>query len=388
MNGKNILFVLARAGMGGSCASMINLLSLYKERGITFDVFLMEHTGVWTQTVAQYGNLLPEDVALSAAIKEKSQLRGFRQYLHRLGFVLHHRLLGRDAGIARVYKAAAKKLSNKYDHVIAYQESETTEFVSYIAAPHKIAWVHTDFRWYWDFAKKPDFLSGVYKSFDEIVCVTQSSLEGVIEKLQWDPNRVQVVKNTLPPKMIYEKACIPKEQTKKRDNQFLIVSIGRLNPEKAFHRIPRAAQKLKAAGCNFEWYVIGDGVTRQQIEEEIKDCDLGDCVLLLGAKMNPYPYIKEADCLVITSVSEAQPMVANEALILDKPVISTEFASVREVIKDGENGMIVQQTPEAIAEALKEFMCDAQLRQRLQDGAKAFCYNNDDVLAALDALLT
>lgn len=387
MNGKKVLFVLKRAGMGGSCASMINLLSLYKEQGITFDVFLMEHTGPWTQTVAQYGNLLPEDIALSAAIKGKAELRGVKQYLHRIGFVLHHKLRGRNAGISRIYRAAAKKLSYKYDHIVAYQETEATEFVSYIAASHKIAWVHTDFRWFWDFYKNPDRLNRMYKSYDAIACVTAASAQGVVEKLQWDPKDVHLVKNTLPEKMICQRACDPAEKVNKGDKQFLFVSVGRLNPEKAFCRIPVAAEKLKAAGYRFEWCVIGDGVTHRQIEDEINARNVGDCVSLLGAKMNPYPYIQAADCLVITSVSEAQPMVANEALILDKPVISTEFASVREVITDGENGMIVPQTPEAIAQALEQFMSDTQLRQRLQEGAKDFHYNNDAVLAAVDKLL-
>ena len=388
MNGKKVLFVLKRAGMGGSCASMINLLSLYKEKGITFDVFLMEHTGEWTQTVAQYGNLLPEDVALASALKEKKYLRGAVQYFHRIRFALYYKLRGRNAGIARAYKAAAKKLSNKYDHIIAYQESQSTEFVSYISAAHKIAWVHTDFRWFWDFYKNPEHLSRMYESYDAIACVTEASAQGVVEKLQWDPKNVHVVKNTLPEAIICRKACDPAEKVDKSEKQFLFVSVGRLNPEKAFHRIPMVAENLKTAGYRFAWYVIGDGVTYQQIQDEINARNVGDCVFLLGAKMNPYPYIQAADCLVITSVSEAQPMVANEALILDKPVISTEFASVREVIADGENGMIVAQNPEAMAQALERFMGDAQLRQRLQEGAKAFRYNNDAVLAAVDELLS
>ncbi len=387
MNGKKVLFVLRYAGMGGSCASMINLLSLYKERGIEFDVFLMEHTGEWTQTVAQYGNLLPEDVALSAAIKEKSKLQGAAQFLRRVRFVLSHKLFGKDVAIQKLYQAAARKLSNRYDHVIAFQESETTEFVSYIAAPHKIAWVHTDFKWYWNFTD-PTRLPEIYAGFHDIVCVTQASAEGVIDRLQWDPNRAQVICNTLPEGRIKAKAGLAADAPESKKKQFLFVSVGRLNPEKAFHRIPQVAEMLKKVGLGFDWYIIGDGVTRTEIAEQIISCGVEDCAHLLGAKMNPYAYVKLADCLVITSESEAQPMVANEALILDKPVISTEFASVREVVKEGENGMIVPQTPEAIASALERFMTDEAFRHTLQAGAKAFRYDNDAVLTAVERLLS
>ena len=80
-------------------------------------------------------------------------------------------------------------------------------------------------------------------------------------------------------------------------------------------------------------------------------------------------------------------MVANEALILDKPVISTEFASVREVVKDGENGMIVPQLPDAIAQALERFMTDDVLRTALKIGACDFQYSNEEEIAAVEKLL-
>lgn len=388
MNGKKVLFVLRRAGMGGSCASMINLLSLYKEQGITFDVFLMDHTGEWTGEVAKYANLLPEDTALAAAIKPKSGLRGIGQYAHRAAFVLSHKLYGRNTAIQKVFRAAAKKLSYRYDHVIAYQESESTEFASYIAAPHKIAWVHTDFRWYWGFTQTPERLPNIYKQFRDIVCVTQKSKEAVIDMLHWPSEYVHVIKNTLPASMLCKKSSEVIEDVADINASWLFVSVGRLSPEKNFQCIPSVAKMLKEKGLSFMWYIIGDGVTKTQIESNIHTCNVDDCVRLLGAKMNPYPYIKKADCLVITSESEAQPMVANEALILDKPVISTEFTSVYEVIKDGENGMIVQQTPEAIADALEKFATDGEYREKLQNGAKEFFYSNEQELSALALLLS
>ena len=386
MNGKRVLFVLKRAGMGGSCASMINLLSIYKEQGIDFDVFLMEHTGVWTQTVAKYTNLLPEDIALSSAIKEKIHLQGLVQYLLRIVFVLSHKLRGKAWAVEKLYRTAARKLSNRYDHVIAYQESETTEFASYIKAPHKIAWVHTDFERFWK-SGAIGARQEIYDAYQDVVCVTDASVRSVIKNLGYPEVRVHLVRNTLPSARIRERGAeaVPEEHTRKKP--FLFVSVGRLSEEKAFERIPQAARLLADKGMDFDWYLIGDGATKQEVAEEISRCAVEEHVHLLGAQMNPYRYISMADCLVITSRYEAQPMVANEALILDKPVISTEFASVREVVQEGENGAIVSQTPEAIAEALERFMNDTQYRQVLQDGAGRFCYSNEQELQTLKPIL-
>ena len=384
INGKKVLFVLRRAGMGGSCASMINLLSLYQEQGITFDVFLMEHTGEWTKEVAKYANLLPEDTALAAAIKTKSQLHGVGEYVRRIAFVLSHKLQGRNAAIEKVYRAAAKKLSGLYDHVIAYQESESTEFASHISAPHKIAWVHTDFERFWK-SRAIGATKAIYDAFQDVVCVTDASAKSVMKNLGYEKERVWLIRNTLPTGRIRARAteAVPEAQKK----PFLFVSVGRLSEEKGYDRIPQAARILADKGIEFDWYLVGDGASRRKIEAEVIKWNVEGSVHLLGAKMNPYSYVAMADCIVITSHYEAQPMVANEALILDKPVISTEFTSVYEVIKDGENGMIVQQTPEAIADALEKFVTDGEHREKLQNGAKAFCYSNQQELDAFTQLL-
>ena len=169
---------------------------------------------------------------------------------------------------------------------------------------------------------------------------------------------------------------------------FLFVSIGRLSPEKAYERIPAVARILADSGFDFEWYILGEGASRSIIEEEIDKNNVSCYVKLLGACLNPYPFINMADCLVITSKYEAQPMVANEALILDTPVVSTEFSSVREVISDNTNGIIVAQSPAAIASALHKFMNDEQFRETLKRGAKGFIYSNDREINEINNLLS
>ena len=80
-------------------------------------------------------------------------------------------------------------------------------------------------------------------------------------------------------------------------------------------------------------------------------------------------------------------MVANEALILDTPVISTKFASVYEVIRPDVNGTVVSQDEDALFEAISTFLSDASLRGRWLYGARAFKYDNDQELESLRTIL-
>ena len=70
--------------------------------------------------------------------------------------------------------------------------------------------------------------------------------------------------------------------------------------------------------------LIGDGDEEQNIRNYIKYFNLCDRVMLLGWKNNPYPYIKSARLLVLTSDFEGLPTVLIEALSLNTPVVSTD----------------------------------------------------------------
>ena len=384
---SDTLLVLHSATLGGPTSSAINLLRLLREAGRPIDVFLMDHDGPRTADLAAEGNLLPRDPFLADAITGKQNVRSAAQYLRRGGYVLSHKLLGAKRARARLFARAAKRLGSAYKNVIAYQESVTTDFVRYIDTPNRIGWMHTDFDRLRALA--PSSASReTYDAYHHIASVTKASADRMIEVLSRDPETVHVIRNPLIAASLVERSReeIPAEEA--RSKPLALVSVGRLSPEKAFVRIPRVASKLKAAGVDFEWTIIGDGTTRGEIEREIAATETGDVVRLLGARMNPYPYVRVADLLVITSEYEAQPMVANEALILDTPVLSTEFASVREVIKDGANGMIVAQSEDAIAEAILSFVGDEVLRATLAKGAADFRYSNEGELAAITALLS
>lgn len=385
MSNNKTLFVLKRASMGGSCASLINLLSLYKEQGRVYDLFLMDHTGEWTDEIRPYANLLPADVELEASVMPKEHLKTLRQRVHRVLFTLSHRLRKPRRPYEALYKRCAKRLTG-YDHVIAYQESETTEFVRFIPCPHRIAFMHNDVERFWLYKDKSG-LQKFYEPFQDIACVSDACVQSVRRYMTWPEEHLHWIRNTLPEGRLRERSLAPVAPSEEKAKPFLFVSVGRMAPQKAFERIPRAARLLKQKGLVFDWYVLGDGPDKEMLVQEVAACDVQDCVHLLGARMNPHSYVRIADCLVITSNYEAQPMVANESLILDTPVISTEFSSVREVIRDGEIGLIVPQTPEALAEAMERFMTDAALRETLTRGANEFRYPNDKELQAIDRLI-
>ena len=76
-------------------------------------------------------------------------------------------------------------------------------------------------------------------------------------------------------------------------------------------------------------------------------------VKMLGAMKNPYPYLKKADYLLLTSLYEGYPVVYSEALVLDKPILTTIDVTDEYIdIKDG-HGIIMEMDEEKIAKTIK-----------------------------------
>ena len=68
--------------------------------------------------------------------------------------------------------------------------------------------------------------------------------------------------------------------------------------------VPKTVRLLLDAGYNVKWYLVGDGDLRETVEAEAEKYGVGENVILLGTKTNPYPYIKNCDIYVQTSYSE------------------------------------------------------------------------------------
>ena len=80
-------------------------------------------------------------------------------------------------------------------------------------------------------------------------------------------------------------------------------------------------------------------------------------------------------------------MVANEALILNKPVISTSFESAKEVVLDKKNGLICEMSPESIAGACAKLISDRNFLSKLQVEANQFQYENDTIINKVKILM-
>lgn len=132
----------------------------------------------------------------------------------------------------------------------------------------------------------------------------------------------------------------------------VFLSIGRLSIEKDHAKLIHAFQGLLQTIPRARLVILGEGPLRLTLEQQIRDLRLEGRVLLPGYVANPYPLLKRADCFVLSSNHEGQPMVLLEALILGKTIIATDIEGNRGVL-EGRGGMLVENSVEGLTAAMQ-----------------------------------
>ena len=169
--------------------------------------------------------------------------------------------------------------------------------------------------------------------------------------------------NIVSPSIINEMA---KEKIDINNAEINLVTVGRLNYQKGYDMAIEACKKLVEKGYDIKWNILGEGEERANLEGLIKKYNLQDRFILLGIKENPYPYVQNADIYVQTSRFEGKSIAIDEAKILNKPILVTNFTTVRDQISDGVNGIIVDMNVDSIVDGLETLIKDSNLRNKLK----------------------
>lgn len=386
---KRVLFVLTSYRQGGISRSLQNLLSYMNKDKMEVDVFALDDFGPYKELLPNC-TILPVNRTISMLLGRYEDipangktysaiLKICRNVFGKIGISFNDLLFSRC-----VRSICCKK---DYDAVIAFSEGVATRFVSYAPVVNKIAWVHCNYKSYWELAGKPDE-HAIYEKFKTVVNVskfTKSTFDRIMHK--YVGNSISIY-NVLDTEMMKRLSKASDFHESFRSDKFTIVSIGRVDPVKNLSIIPRIAKELKDKGVDFNWYIIGPKGTNEELsklQNNMRDCDCAEYVHYLGSQENPYKYIVSSDLLVNVSLSEACPYVINEAKVLHKPVVCSIFGSASEFIKDCENGYIVDY--KRMPEIIHMLISDKHEYDRVLENVQNFEYDNLAIVKQVESII-
>ena len=197
-------------------------------------------------------------------------------------------------------------------------------FVARTASRNKILFIHSNYYQAYDKDEnkiREFFDNRKIEKYNHIVFVSNESKKDLC-KIYPNIEKKSVTINNL---IDYERILklSEKKVDVKRTTKKIFMFVGRLDESsKRLTLLLEVAKKCKEENVKALFWIVGSGPDEKMYKDIVKNNNL-DNVIFYGAKKNPYPYMKACDYLILTSRYEGFPVVYNEAIILEKPVITT-----------------------------------------------------------------
>lgn len=348
---KKILIRIGSLRHGGAEKVLINFLKNLPKDKYEVDLLINLYTGMYIKEVPSWVNLhyLIKGEMITTNRPHEIPVKAFR-VLYQKMFLLFPSLL---------YKFILK--DKKYDIEIGAIHGMYRELLS---SPQKdskkIIWIQNDIFNLKEYT--PDVMRQLFR-FDRILVISNKLKEEMQKIAQSDREKQAVVKIFNP---------IDKEDTLKKANTAIddypfsndvptFITIGTVYPQKGYDRLMDVHKRLMDEGLKHQIIIIGDGFDFENIQSKLNELGLQETVKMLGFRSNPYPYLKKADFYVMSSRHEGFPTIIAEALILNKPVISTDVSGIKDLLQDGKLGLIMPNSEDGIYDGMKKFLTEKEI---------------------------
>jgi len=128
----------------------------------------------------------------------------------------------------------------------------------------------------------------------------------------------------------------------------------------------RAAKVLRDRGLPVRLVFVGDGPSKQPIDDEIEKLGMGDAVEFTGYRNDVPEILRSLDAAVFPSLHEGIPQVGLQALACGTPVVGSDVGGIPSVIQDGVTGRLFPSSDHAaLADCLEDLLKDHEKTQRM-----------------------
>lgn len=385
---KRIFIAMHYLEIGGAETSLIGLLHSFDYSKYEVDLFLYSHQGELMSLIPKEVNLLPEISAYSyiekpiveaakngfwgvvfGRLKAKVQavLLEKRMHFSKPNNAVYHYIMENI-----VYCLPKINPSVEYDLAISYLHPFHI-VRDKVKAKKKVGWIHTDFSLF-DTDIKSEF--PVWNSMDCIVSISEEISKSFLTVFPALAPKLRTIENILPTAYINHLLEDSSFQSPYIPEAINLLSVGRFSYPKNFDNIPEICSMIRSKGLNVYWFLIGYGSDEDLIKQKIAEFAMEEYVILLGKKVNPYPYIKACDVYIQPSRYEGKSVVVREAQYLNKPVIITKFPSSASQLKDGYDGIIVPLDNHQCAKGIVDVLNNDVLLKKIVANQQSCDYSN------------
>lgn len=393
---KKLLFMCINMNIGGTEKALLTMLNEIDDSKYDITLLMLEEYGgflneipsfVKVKYVDEYKSIKPfvnepPKILIKRLIKNKAYLTG-------LSTLLNYSISKITKNISYYYRYIlknVKKIDEEYDLAVAY--AGPMDFITYfvlnkIKAKKKVQWIHFDINKI-GFNRK--FAKRNYKKFDKIFVVSEEGKEKLINLIPALNNKVEAFFNII--------SCNLIENMSKNEKSFddlfdgvRILTVGRLSKEKGQELTINVLARLKNEGYKVRWYCIGDGPEKYNYRNRIKRLDIENDYILLGSKLNPYPFMKDCDIYVQPSKHEGYCITLGEARCFDNPIVTTNFTGANEQIKNEVTGLVCDISEQGIYQAIKRLLDNKELYKDIRSNLSNEIVDSTNEISKLEKLV-
>lgn len=394
---KKLLFMCINMNIGGTEKALLTMLNEIDDSKYDITLLMLEEYGgflneipsfVKVKYVDEYKSIKPfvnepPKILIKRLIKNKAYLTG-------LSTLLNYSISKITNNISYYYKYILKNIKGideEYDLAVAY--AGPMDFITYfvlnkIKAKKKVQWIHFDITKI-GFNRK--FAKRNYKKFDKIFVVSEAGKEKLINLIPALNNKVEAFFNII--------SCNLLENMSKNEKSFndlfngvRILTVGRLSKEKGQELTINVLSRLKNEGYKVRWYCIGDGPEKDNYRNRIKSLDIENDYILLGSKLNPYPFMKDCDIYVQPSKHEGYCITLGEARCFDNPIVTTNFTGANEQIKNEITGLVCDISEQGIYQAIKRLLDNKELYKDIRSNLSNEIVDSTNEISKLEKLVS
>lgn len=216
-------------------------------------------------------------------------------------------------------KNYAISMEDNYDVIIAFKDGISWYYaIEKVISKKKYAWNHIPYK-YVNSNKATDI--EYLKKFDTIFCVSNSIKKEMVLNFK-NNDKFKLLYNFI---SVNDIKNLANEKVYLNKNVINIVTVGRLVPQKGIDLIIEVADKLKKANKKINWYIIGSGKYEKKYIKSVEKRGLTNSVIFLGAKNNPYCFMKNCDIYVQPSRYEGYGLTLAEAKIVASRILASNI---------------------------------------------------------------
>ena len=371
---------------GGVSKSIVNLLNVMDRTTYDVHLLLLDRAG---DILSPY---LPSDITVHVNREIENLHRGLSGV--RALLFTGHLLLALGSLIRMLLSKFSRAWAGRwlaylmprftdlsFDLIVDYGGQQQLYYmVDKLYGKKKITFFHNDYS-KWPYYYAADKL--YYPKVDQILSISQTCVDVLKAYFPECKDKISVMQNISSPVLITKQA---NETVDLPIAPLLLVSLGHIMRRKGTDFSIDAVKILQKKGVEFKWMLVGKVVEKDLIRR-IEQEGLADRFVVLGIRSNPYPYIKAADIYVHPARFEGKSIALDEAKILCKPIVVTNFSTVNDQFEDRVNASICEMNGGALADAIIELVTNKELRQSYVAYLNAHIVDNSSEVEKLYAFI-